>query len=78
MANHDFYAKGYEGRVIHSALSKDALEIRGCFHIAAPQPVNESGGVPKWVADLMDKHPTLEKVALSGKEGSVVWSRIKE
>lgn len=73
----DFTLKGHEGRVIQGAHAHGALKITGVFYFQGSQPINKSGGAPEWVADFFDLHPKIDQVALSGEEGSVVWSRIK-
>ncbi len=74
----EFYAKGYEGKVIHGSHSPWPLQINGSFQFSGPQPVNESGGAPVWVAEKFEECSDLDQIALSGGKGSVVWSRIKE
>jgi len=70
-----FATKRYDGRLIHGAHSINSLEIRGVFNIQGPQPICE-GGAPEWVADLMDRYPEIQDIAISSEKGGVVWSRI--
>lgn len=63
---------------IHGAYASGRLEFKGCFTMQGPQLVNEKGGVPEWVANLMDARPDIEQIAISGDKGSVVWSRMEE
>ena len=73
-----FAMKGFKGKTIHGARSTGKLEIRGCFFFQGPQPVDDDGGAPVWVADLMDNNPELNQVALSYKDRGVVYSRIPD
>ena len=74
----NFVTKGYEGKIIHGSHAMGSLEIKGTFHISGPQPVNNEGGAPEWVADLLEKYPEINQVALSGEKWSVVWGRMEE
>ena len=78
MSGFDFALKGTKERRIYSSYSRKALEIKGGFHISGPQPINDEGGAPVWVAEKFDEHPDIDQIALSGEKGSVVWSRMKE
>lgn len=73
-----FALKGSNTKTIHGAHARGPLEIRGHFTAQGPQPIGEEGGCPQWVADLLEKHPDIQKVALSGDNGGVVWSRIAD
>lgn len=74
----NFALKGYKQRTIHGAHATGRLTFRGCFHLQAPQPVDNDGGAPEWVADMLDKNPDIEQIAISWKDKGIVWSRMKE
>jgi hypothetical protein len=71
-----FALKGNTKKQIHGAHARGPLEIKGCFHAQGPQPVDNDGGAPQWVADLMDQYPDVNQVAISSDGHSTVWSRI--
>ena len=70
-----FAMKGHAGPLFHGSHSARPLEIRGSFYCSGPQPV-EDGGCPQWVADIFDRLPGLERIALDGDGRGVVWSRL--
>lgn len=70
-----FAMKGHHGPLFHGSHSTKSLEIRGQFHCSGPQPVGE-GGCPQWVADIFDRLPKLDRIALDGDGRGVVWTRI--
>ncbi len=73
-----FAMKGSNAKTIHGAHAHGPLEIRGHFTSQGPQPIGAEGGCPQWVADLLEKHPDIQQVALSGEHCGVVWSRIAD
>ena len=70
-----FAMKGHAGPLFHGSHSTKPLEIRGSFHCSGPQPV-EDDGCPQWVADIFDRLPGLERIALDGNGRGAVWSRM--
>ena len=75
---YSFAMKGCKKRLIHGAHSVGALEISGHFQFQGPQPVDDNDGVPQWVADILDKHPDINQIALCKKDSGVVYSRMVE
>ena len=71
-----FSMKGNTQRQVHGAHAHGPLEIKGHFTASGPQPVDNDGGCPQWVADLLDQHPDIQRVALSGDKWGVVWQRM--
>lgn len=73
-----FALKKNSERRVFSAYATGELTIQGLFHIQGPQPVNDDGGAPKWIADYFENNPDIDQIALSGKKGSVVYGRIND
>lgn len=72
-----FTLKEFNGKRFHGSYSRTPLEIRGTFHLQGPQPIGE-GGVPEYIAEIFEKLPELENIALSYKTGGVIWTRMSE
>jgi hypothetical protein len=70
-----FAMRGNKERTFYGAHSSKPLEIKGHWHMQGPQPVADAGGVPGWAADLFDSRPDLMQIALSTKQGGVLWTR---
>lgn len=73
-----FALKGGKARTFHGSHSRTPLSISGTWQFSGPQPVDDDGGVPQWVADLFDRMPDLKRIALGTETGGVVWSRRSE
>lgn len=73
-----FAMKGSKEKRVYAAHATGELEIKGLFHCKGPQPIDDNGGAPQWIADLFDRYPDIDKIALSGEKHSVVYGRMKE
>jgi len=67
MSGFDFALKGTKERRIYSSYSRKALEIKGGFHISGPQPINDEGGAPVWVAEKFDELLILIRLLFQAK-----------
>jgi hypothetical protein len=72
-----FAMKGNTAKLFYGAYSRTKLVISGTWHMSGPQPVGD-GGVPQWVADLMESRPDIQQVAVSTKTGGAIWSRMDD
>jgi NaMN:DMB phosphoribosyltransferase len=72
-----FALKGSDARQVHGSHAHGPLEIKGRFTSSGPQPIDNDGGCPEWVADLLDQFPDIQQVALSGDKWGVVWQRMR-
>ena len=73
-----FALKGSKCRRVYGAHATGKLNIQGHFNTLGPQPVDDDGGVPVWIANYLDNNPDVDEIALSGGNHSVVYSRIVE
>ena len=71
-----FLINGSDAKTVHGAYAHGPLEIKGCFTMQGPQPVEKDGGCPQFVSDLLDQHPDIKQIALSGDACSAVFSRM--
>lgn len=71
-----FVMKGSTAKTVHGAYAHGPLVIKGHFTMSGPQPIDNTDGCPQWVADLLDQHPDLQRIALSGDKWGVVFTRM--
>ena len=69
-----FVMKGYKGKTVYGAYARGELEIKGHFHAQGVQPVGDDGA-PEWVAEIFKNMPHIKNIAVSGEEGSALWTR---
>lgn len=72
-----FTLRNFQGQRVHGAYARGPLEISGVFHLTGPQPVDDKGGCPVWVAELLEAHPNVNTIAISGDDFGIVYSRMR-
>jgi len=63
---------------IHSAHLSGPLAMSGCMSISGPQDIGGRGEAPHWAADILERFPDIDQVAISGERYSEIYSRIKD
>uniref|UniRef100_A0A6M3XVJ6 Uncharacterized protein n=1 Tax=viral metagenome TaxID=1070528 RepID=A0A6M3XVJ6_9ZZZZ len=63
-------------RTIYSSCSCTPLEIKGTWVLQGPQPINDEGGAPTWIAKAFKKNSTIKQIAVCREKGGIVYSRI--
>ncbi len=67
-------SKQVYGQIAHSG----ELTISGLFDCRGTQPVDDDGGCPVWVDEVLEKHPEIKMLALTYERGGVVYSRMSK
>lgn len=67
--------RGNTKPALHASHSCSKIEVRGHFHITGPQFVGGEGGLPIWVAAVLED-PTITGIAIMRENSGVVIQRI--
>lgn len=74
--SHIFIFKNTTKGMLYGMYSKDKLNISGNFYCGGKQEIGV--GIPLIIGDIFKSDNNIDTIAISGTNGSAVYSRLKE